>query len=49
MLYGEDDRPLPKGASRTVAGPSEADPELREENDEAAEDAGPQGVEDAGP
>ncbi|XP_043815052.1 rootletin-like [Manihot esculenta] len=38
VLYGEDDRPLPKGASRTVAGPSEADAELGKED----EGAGPQ-------
>ncbi|XP_043808344.1 uncharacterized protein LOC122722225 [Manihot esculenta] len=28
VLYREDDRPLPKGASRTTAGPSEANTEL---------------------
>ncbi|XP_043814071.1 uncharacterized protein LOC122723990 [Manihot esculenta] len=39
VLYGEDDRPLPKGASRTAAGPSEAVAEP------GNEDVGPQGQE----
>ncbi|XP_021621496.1 uncharacterized protein LOC110621528 [Manihot esculenta] len=45
VLYGEDDMPLPKGAHRTAAGPPKADAELRERDDKAAEDAGPQGRE----
>ncbi|XP_043806300.1 ciliary rootlet coiled-coil protein 2-like [Manihot esculenta] len=39
VLYGEDDRPLPKGASRTAARSSGAEPELEDE------DVGPQGQE----
>ncbi|XP_043817458.1 myosin-10-like [Manihot esculenta] len=39
VLYGEDDRPLPKGAPRTAAGPSEVGAELGDG------DAGPQGEE----
>ncbi|XP_043808393.1 uncharacterized protein LOC122722256 [Manihot esculenta] len=39
VLYGEDDRPLPKGAPRTAAGPSEAGAELGDG------DAGSRGLE----
>ncbi|XP_043815239.1 rootletin-like [Manihot esculenta] len=39
VLYGEDDRPLPKRASSSAAGPSEAEPELGNDG------AGPQGQE----
>ncbi|XP_021621469.1 uncharacterized protein LOC110621498 [Manihot esculenta] len=46
VVYGEDDRPLPKGASRTAVGPSEANTELDAEDVEVLDleedDAEPQ-------
>ncbi|XP_043811063.1 uncharacterized protein LOC122723326 [Manihot esculenta] len=45
VLYGEDDLPLPKGTSHTSAGPSDKDTELGEEDERAAEDTGPPGLE----
>ncbi|XP_021612101.1 uncharacterized abhydrolase domain-containing protein DDB_G0269086-like [Manihot esculenta] len=48
VLYGEDDRPLPKGAPHTAAGSPEEDTELGEEDEPEGSDVGPQG-EDAEP
>ena len=46
---GRTTDPLPKGAPRTAAGPSQEDAELEEGGDEAVEAAGPRGGEEVGP